>query len=584
MSGHKRANELGQEQKAVNFDGRFLQFNGGTPSNGVSGFGKGAFAIDSQNGKLYINQGTNQSATWSEVSGSGGEEFIYSQPGVAESVSTTLVSGKANLTVIGDSISNAASTEFDTLSKGVIEHFKPNQWRGLFFEPPGGTPPSGGTIWRTLGGAGNSGSPGDSAYFASGVQVANDGNMTVYAPALEGEYCGTAHVYAFDDARSAGATVATLEFVQDALQDAVPSASNYVNFGRDKLFENAAGAVDFFEPAKFGSAGAAAFGAVYVTSASAATGFAFEADIKNRLYANNDLGDDFGNPSSYKSDTLTISGISEELVVHPVDFSPSITYNTGTGATAKLRKGIHQTTAGSGGDDRLIAIAAGYIGYTDAQRSTGLRVNTIARGGAQTKNFILEPGEAGIPAASGVDWAWTDAAFARRLGVMETNIVLVHIGANNPEVKSAGITNFDPDAYNTDVIAILDRMQAAATAAGLSALKFIIIGQYNPVYNGYVVGSETWNVGDASLQFSNYETINGNMILLSKSRNDVVYFDTQAYLNSQGYSATVTEVLTGETPIHALLYEASPSGIHLNALGVDVIMSGLWSKISALSS
>lgn len=576
MSGHNRASQLGQEQKAVSFEGRFLQFNSGTPSNGVSGFGKGALAIDSQNGKLYINEGTSQSATWSEVTGSGGEEFIYSQPGVAESVSTNLVSGKANLTIIGDSISNSASTSFDTLSKGVIEHFKPNQWRGLFFEPSGGVP---GTIWRTVGGASNSGSPGDSGYFASGLQAANDGNMTAYAPALEGEYCATAHVFAFDDARSAGSTIANLEFVQDALQNAVPSASDYPNFGRDKLFENAAGAVDFFEPAKFGSAGAATFGAVYITSATAATGFAFEADIKNRLFANNTVGDDFGNPSSYKSDTLTVSGITEQLVLHPVDFSPSITYSTGTGAGARLRHAIHQTTAGGGsGDDRLVAVAAGYIGYTDAQRSTGLRVNTIARGGAQTKNFILEPGEAGIPEASGVDWAWTDEAFARRLGVTETNIVLMHIGANNNTVKSVGFTNYDAQGYVDDVAAIMDRMQAAATAASLSALKFILIGQINPVYSGYTVSASTWDTGDTLLQHANYTNINNRLISLSKSRNDFVYFDLESYLNTTAYNTN--GYLSGRTTVNDLLDD----GVHPNALGADVIMSALWSKISALGS
>lgn len=67
MSGHNAAFELGQDQKGVEFEGKFLSFWDGIPTNGASGYGKGALAVDSTNGKLYINTDTFASATWSLI-------------------------------------------------------------------------------------------------------------------------------------------------------------------------------------------------------------------------------------------------------------------------------------------------------------------------------------------------------------------------------------------------------------------------------------------------------------------------------------------------------------------------------------
>ena len=68
MSGHNAAFELGQDQKGVNFEGKFLSFWEGTPTASVSGYGKGALAVDTNNGILYINAGTFGSAVWNPIS------------------------------------------------------------------------------------------------------------------------------------------------------------------------------------------------------------------------------------------------------------------------------------------------------------------------------------------------------------------------------------------------------------------------------------------------------------------------------------------------------------------------------------
>lgn len=68
MSGHNAAFELGQDQEGVEFDGKFLHITAGTPSDGISGFGKGALAVNTANGILYINTGTVASATWNPIS------------------------------------------------------------------------------------------------------------------------------------------------------------------------------------------------------------------------------------------------------------------------------------------------------------------------------------------------------------------------------------------------------------------------------------------------------------------------------------------------------------------------------------
>tara|TARA_A100001515_G_scaffold127829_2_gene113712 strand:- start:1722 stop:1937 length:216 start_codon:yes stop_codon:yes gene_type:complete len=67
MAGDNTAFKLGQDQTGVEFEGKFLSFYAGTPTAGVSGYGKGALAVDSTNGKLYINTGTFAVASWDVV-------------------------------------------------------------------------------------------------------------------------------------------------------------------------------------------------------------------------------------------------------------------------------------------------------------------------------------------------------------------------------------------------------------------------------------------------------------------------------------------------------------------------------------
>ena len=69
MSGHNAVFELGQDQVgANNFEGKFLLISSaiGGDAN-ISGFGKGALAVDTATGKLYINTNTISSATWTAV-------------------------------------------------------------------------------------------------------------------------------------------------------------------------------------------------------------------------------------------------------------------------------------------------------------------------------------------------------------------------------------------------------------------------------------------------------------------------------------------------------------------------------------
>jgi hypothetical protein len=68
MSGHNAAFELGQDQEGVNFEGKLLSFWSTTPTAGASGYGKGALAVNTGSGILYINTGTFASATWNPIS------------------------------------------------------------------------------------------------------------------------------------------------------------------------------------------------------------------------------------------------------------------------------------------------------------------------------------------------------------------------------------------------------------------------------------------------------------------------------------------------------------------------------------
>jgi hypothetical protein len=67
MPGHNAAFSLGQDQVGVSFDGKFLSFYAGIPTASISGYGKGALAVNTSIGKLYINTGTVSSATWTVV-------------------------------------------------------------------------------------------------------------------------------------------------------------------------------------------------------------------------------------------------------------------------------------------------------------------------------------------------------------------------------------------------------------------------------------------------------------------------------------------------------------------------------------
>lgn len=130
MSGHNKASQLGQEQKAVNFEGRFLQFTTGVPANGVSGFGKGAMTIDSSNGVMYINQGSATSATWQKIQGG---SYMSDVAGVAPA----MYEQKARVLIVGDSIHNPNQTigggtpGYAPLTNWYHKHWTPNKWTGI---------------------------------------------------------------------------------------------------------------------------------------------------------------------------------------------------------------------------------------------------------------------------------------------------------------------------------------------------------------------------------------------------------------------------------------------------------------------
>jgi hypothetical protein len=67
MSGHNAAFDLGQNQKGVDFEGALLHIVAGQPTDGIKGYGKGALAVDTANGELYINQNDFNSATWTLI-------------------------------------------------------------------------------------------------------------------------------------------------------------------------------------------------------------------------------------------------------------------------------------------------------------------------------------------------------------------------------------------------------------------------------------------------------------------------------------------------------------------------------------
>jgi hypothetical protein len=64
MSAHNQIQELSEAQ---NSQGKIFQLTAGVPTGSVAGFSRGALAIDTTNGKLYINTGSATSATWTVV-------------------------------------------------------------------------------------------------------------------------------------------------------------------------------------------------------------------------------------------------------------------------------------------------------------------------------------------------------------------------------------------------------------------------------------------------------------------------------------------------------------------------------------
>jgi len=64
MSAH---NIISQLTEAQNSQGKILVFTAGTPTASVAGFSRGALAVDTDNGKLFINTGSSSTATWTVV-------------------------------------------------------------------------------------------------------------------------------------------------------------------------------------------------------------------------------------------------------------------------------------------------------------------------------------------------------------------------------------------------------------------------------------------------------------------------------------------------------------------------------------
>jgi hypothetical protein len=128
MSGHSRAFNLGMPQKGVSFDGKFLTFSSGIPQNNISGFGKGALAIDKASGILYINQGNSTFANWTKVQGG---SYMSDIVGVAP----VMYEQKARVLVIGDSIHNTTQSipsGYAPLTNWYHKQWRPNKWCGQY--------------------------------------------------------------------------------------------------------------------------------------------------------------------------------------------------------------------------------------------------------------------------------------------------------------------------------------------------------------------------------------------------------------------------------------------------------------------
>jgi hypothetical protein len=64
MSAHNIIDDLTEAQNA---QGYLFDWFAGVPTASIKGYSKGALAVDTTNGKLYINTGSASSATWTVV-------------------------------------------------------------------------------------------------------------------------------------------------------------------------------------------------------------------------------------------------------------------------------------------------------------------------------------------------------------------------------------------------------------------------------------------------------------------------------------------------------------------------------------
>lgn len=64
MSAHNVIDDLTEAQNA---QGHLFLYTAGAPTDTIKGYSTGCLAVDTTNGKLYINTGTSGSATWTVV-------------------------------------------------------------------------------------------------------------------------------------------------------------------------------------------------------------------------------------------------------------------------------------------------------------------------------------------------------------------------------------------------------------------------------------------------------------------------------------------------------------------------------------
>lgn len=64
MSAHNVIDDL---TEAKNAQGYLFLYTAGVPTASIAGYSRGCLAVDTTNGKLYINTNTSLSATWTLV-------------------------------------------------------------------------------------------------------------------------------------------------------------------------------------------------------------------------------------------------------------------------------------------------------------------------------------------------------------------------------------------------------------------------------------------------------------------------------------------------------------------------------------